>query len=159
MKKLLLLTLVFVWLAVPMARAQNDARKVPNAVLNAFNAKYPNMTVKDWDWEDDKDMWEAEFMMNGREYEAYFMPDGTWKKTKSELKKSQVPAAVNSALTTGDYSTWKAEDYYEMDSPETGRVYKAKVKKGDETYYLQYDASGKLVDRKSKDEKKAMKKK
>jgi hypothetical protein len=159
MKKILLLSMSAVLLTLQMAAAQTTTRptdpNIPTAVLDAFNAKYPNMAVKDWDWEEDKNMYEAEFNTNGKEHEAFFSPEGTWMKTITDIKKNQLPSAVSNALSGGEYNSWNMSNYAEMETPEYGKVYKVKVGKGKEEFYLKYDLNGKLVEKKSKAEKKS----
>ena len=144
----MLLTFGFCFLAVQLVLAQSE-KDIPVAVKNAFNAKYPNMKVTDWDWEEDKDAYEAEFKMNGRENEAYFSPDGAWLKTKTDIKHEQLPTAVRNALASGEYSAWHMSDYAEMDTPE-GKRYKVRARKGVDFVYLKYDANGTLLERKDK---------
>ncbi|MBK0402233.1 PepSY-like domain-containing protein [Adhaeribacter sp. BT258] len=156
MKKGMLLTLIFCFMALQFARAQSE-KDIPAAVKNAFTAKYPNMKVTDWDWEEDKDAYEAEFMMNNRENEAYFSADGTWMKTKTDMKREQLPTAVSKALTSGEYSTWNMSDFAEMDTPE-GKRYKVRARKGVDFVYLKYDANGMLLEKKDKKDKGGMKK-
>ena len=150
MKKLTLLACSLFLFAASGFAQTNDA---PATVQNSFKAKYGNVQVKDWDWEDDEEMYEAEFKMNGKEYEAYFTADGTWMKTKAELKKEELPAGVSSALNSGQYKAWNMGDRMEMDTPE-GKMYKVKVENKDQTMYLKYDANGKLVETMTKEQKK-----
>jgi hypothetical protein len=107
------------------------------------------MKVTDWDWEEDKDAYEAEFKMNGRENEAYFSPDGAWLKTKTDIKHEQLPTAVRNALASGEYSAWHMSDYAEIDTPD-GKRYKIRARKGVDFVYLKYDANGTLLERKDK---------
>ena len=151
MKKLLLLLLAVCVLPFSAVMAQSD-KDIPAEVKNAFNAKYPGMKVTDWDWEEDKNMYEAEFKMNGREMEAYLSPEGSWLKTKSEIKREQLPPAVSKGMTSGDYSSWKMSDYKEMDTPE-GKRFKVKAKNGNEEHYLKFDNNGTLLEKMDKRDK------
>lgn len=150
MKRIIFLAEVFCLFAVLLVLAQNEAfaisKEVPAKVKDAFNAKYPNTKVIDWDWEEDKNMYEAEFKMDGREWEAYFAPDGAWEYTKTDITKSKLPAAVSSAVASGEYGSWNMEDFKEMDTPAYGKVYKMKVEKGREELFLMFDGNGKMVE-------------
>lgn len=158
MKKIFLFSLACVFLAAPASFAKDtQSDDAPALVRTSFINKYPNVAVKDWDWEDDVELYEAEFVMNGREYEAYFDKEGKWIKTKSEVKKEMVPAKISTALTTGEFRDGKAGDYYEMETPE-GKHYSAKVKSGGLEYKVKLDSDGKVIEKKTKDEMKQDKK-
>ena len=157
MRKAILLTLSLCLFSGQLLFAQSE-KNVPAVVTAAFQEKYPNMTVTDWDWEDDKNAYEAEFKMDGKEMEAFFSESGEWLKTKAELDKNQVPAAVSKAYSSGEDANWSKSNYMEMDTPDKGKLYKVKAEKGNAEHYLKYDANGKLVEKMDKAEKKKMKK-
>ncbi|KAA9340584.1 PepSY-like domain-containing protein [Adhaeribacter soli] len=152
MKKALWIMLGFCLCNVQALWAQNEGRagghQVPALVTSAFNTKYPNMKVTDWDWERDKGLYEAEFKMDGKEWEAYFTPEGAWEETETEIHKNQLPAPVNKSLTAGPYSNWSMDDYTEMDTPEKGKLYRVKAKDGNKKMYLTFDANGNMLETK-----------
>jgi uncharacterized membrane protein YkoI len=123
--------------------------KTPDAVLNGFKTKYPNIKANKWEWKVDKKAYEADFSMGGKNMEALFSPDGKWMKTKYDISMNQLPAAVSKALASSEYSTWTMGDFAEVETPEKGKLYKVEVKKGTQKYDLKYDAAGKLVDKKA----------
>lgn len=53
--------------------------EVPKAVMDAFRAKYPSVTVDQWEaeHEDGKFFFGAEFKDGGKETEVHISPDGT----------------------------------------------------------------------------------
>jgi hypothetical protein len=55
---------------------------VPQAVISAFQAKYPNSQNVEWEAEktDGHLAFEAEFKQDGKSKEAYFKPDGAFLK-------------------------------------------------------------------------------
>lgn len=57
------------------------ASDVPQAVTSAFNAKYPDATGTEWKTEksDGKEVYEAAFKSGGKEIEAEFFDNGTFK--------------------------------------------------------------------------------
>ena len=73
--------------------------KVPEAVKNAFTAKYPNATNVKWGKENAKE-YEAEFKLNNNSVSANFGMDGSWVETESVIPVSDLPAAVTSAIHT-----------------------------------------------------------
>ena len=146
MKKTILLAFCITLLASVSTMAQSD-KKVPAVVTSAFAEKYPGMKVSEWDYEADKNAYQAEFNRDGKKMEAYFAEDGSWMKTKRELKVEDLPPAVFKSLTTGEYKDWTFGDYYEMDTPE-GMRYKIKAKYNPQEHHLIYNEAGILVEKK-----------
>ena len=73
--------------------------KVPDAVKNAFSAKYPGATNVKWGKENAKEF-EAEFKINNNGVSANFGLDGTWVETESVIPESDLPAAVKTAVSS-----------------------------------------------------------
>ena len=65
MKRSILLALSFCLFFSQVTLAQGKKKKpepkVPEVVLQAFTAKYPDLKVDDWDWEAQKETYEADF--------------------------------------------------------------------------------------------------
>ena len=57
----------------------------------------PQVKKVKWDKESDAE-WEAEFKMDGMEYSANFLEDGTWKETEHEIEQKDIPDAVRATL-------------------------------------------------------------
>lgn len=73
--------------------------KVPEAVKNAFTAKYPDATNVKWGKENAKE-YEAEFKLNNNSVSANFGMDGSWVETESVIPVTDLPAAVTNAINT-----------------------------------------------------------
>jgi hypothetical protein len=71
--------------------------KVPEAVKNAFAAKFPGATNVKWGKENAKE-YEAEFKLNNNAISANFKLDGSWVETESVIPVADLPAAVTSAI-------------------------------------------------------------
>src|SRR5206468_966913 len=80
--------IAFALLATVSCAAQN----VPETVKNAFAKSFPNTTVKKWDKEDSN--YEANFTKDGKSMSATFDANGTWMETETDIKISELPAAV-----------------------------------------------------------------
>ena len=76
--------------------------------LASFNAMFPN--AWDVEWENERGMVKVEFKIGYREKEAWFLADGTWVKTVTEIPLSEVPAAVISALKNRLGNAWEIDD-------------------------------------------------
>ena len=91
---------IFIVLVAAVAISQSvncQPIKVPAAVKNAFNAKYPNATNVEWGKENAKE-YEAEFKMNGNAVSANFGMNGSWVETESVIPVADLPAAVSAAV-------------------------------------------------------------
>jgi hypothetical protein len=73
--------------------------KVPDAVKNAFTAKYPNATNVKWGKENAKE-YEAGFKLNNNSVSANFGMGGNWVETESVIPVADLPAVVTAAVNT-----------------------------------------------------------
>ncbi len=95
MKKGFTLTAIF-GVAVLFAIAQKiDAAKVPAPVKAAFEKKYPGSAAK-WELEDGK--YEAGFKKGKTEMAATFDASGNFEEQETEIKTTELPAAVTDYL-------------------------------------------------------------
>jgi len=145
MKKTLFLTLLITLftLELGLAYAGKDA---PAAVTNSFKGKYPGTKVSGWDYREDQGAYVAEFKMNDKKKYAWFSPDGAWLATSGELKLDDLPPAIITALTTGEFKDWTFGDYREVDSP-NGKYIKVKAKYGNQEQHLKYNEAGVLIEK------------
>ena len=151
MKRSFLLVISFCLIFTQLSFAQNSKKKpepkVPAVVLEAFNAKYPNLKVKDWDWEAQKETYEADFIVDNTEKEASFSTTGKWLKTKTEITKAELPATVSKSASSGELSAWQMIDFSHIESPDKGVYYKIRFKKGAEEKSLKFDAAGNQMEK------------
>lgn len=81
MKKVILSALVFLVLAATScSHTEISADKVPPAVVQSFQQKYPGAVVSKWvtEKEDGKTIYEAVAKLKGEEIEAEFNADGSF---------------------------------------------------------------------------------
>ncbi len=69
----------------------------PQAVVDAFQKKFPTATKVKWEKENATE-YEANFLMDKMEYSANFKEDGTWMETEMEVAYSTLPDAVKTAF-------------------------------------------------------------
>ena len=101
--------------------SENDV--APTQVQDAFAAKYPNATnVK---WEKEKDEWEAEYFMDGKEYSSNYNETGTWLETENDLQLNEVPSETV-ALLHEEYTNADIEEVELSVTPE-GTFYEFKI--------------------------------
>jgi hypothetical protein len=87
-------------MAITMSLSANcQGLKVPEAVKNAFAAKFPGATNIKWGKENAKE-YEAEFKLNNNSVSSNFKMDGSWVETESVIPVADLPTAVTSAINT-----------------------------------------------------------
>ena len=67
------------------ALADIPASRVPAPVKEQVQKQYPNAGAIEWDFDNDEDVYEAEFHLNGLEYEVKLYPDGTVSLVKADI--------------------------------------------------------------------------
>jgi hypothetical protein len=134
-------------LVLTQACAQKTA---PKLVENAFSEKFPTAKNVKWDKENEKE-WEAEFKMNGKEFSANFLTDGTWQETEHEISKNEIPVAVKKVLDT-DFEGFKIEEA-EISETTNGKVYEVLIEKGETTKEVVFSEEGKIISKKLEVEK------
>jgi uncharacterized membrane protein YkoI len=107
----------------------------PQAVVAAFNQKFPGVAKADWDKEKNG-AWEAEFEQNDVDMSANFSADGKWLETETEIKLTELPASVQAALAGK-----KVKEAARIQRADGSTVYEAEVKRKD----LLFDAAGKML--------------
>ncbi len=115
---------------------------VPAKVKSSFTQKFPEAKRVKWDKENDNE-WEAEFKMKGKEYSANFDNNGNWKETEYEIKKYQIPEAVQSTLDK-DFNGFKIEES-EISETTDGKVYEFELEKGDKEIEVAISINGKII--------------
>ncbi len=117
----------------------------PEAVKSAFAAQYPNVTKVKWSLEKPGE-YEAEFDLNKTEMSVLYDEKGTLLESETEIKESDLPAAVKSALTK-DFAGYKITEFEKCDAK--GVVtYEMEAKKDNKEYELVFDKTGKLIKQK-----------
>ncbi len=100
----------------------------PKLVKDAFASKFPTAIKVKWEMEKIK-VWEAEFMMDGKNYSATFKEDGTWLETEKQIEISKLPERVKMAINI-QYGDWKIAKADLAESEENGQFYEVDLKKG-----------------------------
>ncbi|HEY4335175.1 MAG TPA: PepSY-like domain-containing protein [Puia sp.] len=153
MKKLIILFSIALLSETMIAQANNSV-VVPQAVLTAFTARFPNAQIRDW--QEQPQGFIADFKQNGKKLFAYYAADGTWKGTESAIKWTKnLPPAVKEGWKNSSYSAWYVEDIKKIDQPE-GPLYALHINNGStldsdhadvfhEEYIIFFNEAGQLV--------------
>ena len=141
MKKVMLL--IAFGLAVSCTNAQKlKSTEVPAAVKDSFAKRFPAAKDVAWSKEGETDF-EAEFRSNGKEQSVNFDTSGKWLETETEIKKSEIPAAVQATLAK-EFAGYKIEEAEITETPD-GTFYEIEIEKGESNYEVQIAKDGKLI--------------
>ena len=114
------------------------AQNIPAQVSNAFAKAFPATTVKKWDKEDGN--FEANFSKDGKTMSATFDANGKWLETETDIKITELPAAVTSYINT-NYKGASIKEAAVISNPSSSKLYEAEVKGKD----LLFDEQGKFL--------------
>lgn len=124
----------------------DDIAKAPKKVEKAFQKMYPG--AKDIEWELKRDIYAADFKIDGKDVEAYFNAEGTWLRSKEDVSASSVPAAVKKAVKEA-YPDFKIEDYDIVKDARGNEFYSVEIEKeskdGDTELTVRVLANGKIL--------------
>ena len=102
----------------------------PEAVLEAFSKKFPEIIEPKWK-EEDNNIWEANFISEGVKYRADFKANGAWVETERDLISDQLPQEVRSAIEL-NYDVNNVLDIEAVESPTHGVFYDVEFRRGAE---------------------------
>ena len=90
---------------------------VPQAVLNTFKAKYPNILPE---WESKQGYYVAEFFQEGMETEMWITAQGEWAMTEMDMgmNLNLLPQPVLDAFKASTYATWQVDDMDKYERPD-----------------------------------------
>lgn len=148
MKKLFLLAFCVAFFSIYCLQAQDKSKKVevPAVVKSAFDAKYPKAEKVNWGLEKQGE-YEAEFVLNGIESSANFDSKGQFMEFETEIKESELPQAIKSALAK-DFTGYKLGDVSKSTDAKGVGSYEMEASKGKDKYVISFDANGKLLNKK-----------
>jgi hypothetical protein len=151
-------------LVLTLSIAECEAARVqmPDDVLRSFSKKYPQVHARKWRVKNDTDI--AEFRMSKTKQCAYYLPNGMWIKTESEINHiSDLPKAVESSWHQCAFQTWYVEDVKRIESSDQNlyviKVIRKYIPEGypgpennnpgfsPEVYDLYFNADGTLVNK------------
>ena len=126
---------------------------VPEAVKATFAKNFPKAKEVKWSKEGTSEF-EAEFEIAEVEQSANFDKTGKWLETETEIKKSELPQAVQATIAK-EFAGFTVDETEKVESPGKALLYEIELKKDKVRYEVQFSADGKVV---KKEEKKNEKK-
>lgn len=122
--------------------AQSKVKKnVPQVVKEAFQKEYPNTKV---DWDIEKDGFEAEFKMNGKDASVNYDKLGHKLATEMQIIENEMPSKALSYIVA-TYPKAKIKETAKITDNKNVVTYEAEVKINGKDTDLIFDASGKFI--------------
>jgi hypothetical protein len=105
--------------------AQKSKKDVPQAVLTAFSAKYPQVQLKGWKTKDK--MYIASFVMDSKKYKASYSYDGNWLNTVRNIRHTtSLPDQARLYLKKSSYASWHIDNMQKLTTP-AQNIYQVEV--------------------------------
>lgn len=122
--------------------AQSKVKKnVPQVVKEAFQKEYPNTKV---DWDIEKDGFEAEFKMNGKDASANYDKLGHKLATEMQIIENEMPSKALSYIAA-TYPKAKIKETAKITDNKNVVTYEAEVKINGKDTDLIFDGFGKFI--------------
>ncbi len=118
---------------------------LPQEVITAFKAKFS--IAEKTNWEMDYDNYQANFSVGKSDFSAKFDKEGKWIETDTYLKPSELPKEIKDALAQkyGEVlSAYKIDDAMKVEK-EKETIYSMEVKRGENTYVVEFDQEGEMT--------------
>ncbi|MEP7268876.1 MAG: PepSY-like domain-containing protein [Saprospiraceae bacterium] len=117
--------------------------KPPEAVLNAFDKKFPDAAEVKWSKEGDHNF-VANFFMDDKGYSALFSDKGKWISTEIPIEFEELPQKVQDNFNKS-YDPGKIKAIYKIE-PSSGKLkYEIEIKKLIKTQALLFSDTGKEI--------------
>jgi hypothetical protein len=145
MKKILPFVAIVILVLCSYHTTLAQLRKIPAAVTDAFQQKYPNASHVEW--KDKMTSFVAVFRIDDVQYEARFNKHGVWKETEHAVTTEDIPAAVQQGYDKSKYAEeWKIEAVYKILLPDDKEQYRLLVRKSDlQKKNLLFNSNGRLI--------------
>jgi len=141
MKSVQIKTIILIaamWIISYSSMAQKGTEGVPQAVLTAFSAKYPQAQLKKW--KTNHNMYTARFVMDNKKYEALYSGDGSWVNTVRNIRHSaNLPDQVRLYLKKSSYASWHIDNMERLRTP-SQNLYQVEVDNASGNRILYEDA-------------------
>ncbi len=141
-----LLSIFIAVLAVLPNKNSSAQVNIPEEVKRSFSKQYPDSYVYEWEWKKKVKLYQAEFMLKGKKHKAMFSENGDWVRTRSEIKKKDIPAPVLKSITQSIYAEWEIDDAEEHITPAHTLLYEIEMERGKQEVYLYFLPDGQLME-------------
>ena len=143
------ITLVILWIVISSTYAQKlSEAQVPQAVRASFEKLFPMATGVKWSKENATEF-EAEFKVDGKEMASNFDQSGKWIVTETEIKSSELQAAVTASLGK-ELPGYKIDESEKVETADKGTYYEVVMKKGKSIMEVEISGDGKVMKKEEK---------
>ena len=122
--------------------------EAPTAVKTSFEKLFPTATDVKWSKESDTEF-EAEFKLGDVQKSSNFDSAGKWLVTETEIKISDLPASVQSAINN-EFSGYSIEEAEAVETAEAGMFFEVALEKGESSLEVQISADGQVLKKEEK---------
>lgn len=131
-------------LSLAMSTASAQIRKIPAAVTEAFEARYPD--AQQVEWRDKLSAFTASFELKSVAYQASFNSGGEWLQTEHEVDADDLPDPVQDGFEKSRFADWNLERADLIELPDDAIQYRLLVSKGDiRRRHLFFNEKGRLL--------------
>ncbi|MDR1006847.1 MAG: PepSY-like domain-containing protein [Bacteroidales bacterium] len=117
---------------------------VPAVVIQGLNAAFPNATQVEWEY--GGGIYEVEFEIDRREYEAYFDEQGNLMMYKVDMNYSEIPQVVKDAIYA-NYQGYNIDDVNMVVLPGGAKYYEVDIEdRNDRELAVIINEAGQIVD-------------
>jgi len=113
-----------------------EQNEVPQAVKDAFSARFPNTPAEKWEVES---QYEVEFEQDGQAVEANFFPDGSLAQVESAIDPDTLPDAIKGAIKV-HYPHCSVEEAERVEKADGTVLYEVGL-----TFEVHYTPEGKIA--------------
>jgi hypothetical protein len=122
--------------------------EVPLAVKQSFSKSFPKSKEVKWSKENSEEF-EAEFKNEGKEMSANFSITGILRSTEMEIRKGDLPKAVQAAISK-EFGGYKIKEVERSETHGKGEVFETELEKGSFMWEVQFDMNGTILAKKEK---------
>jgi hypothetical protein len=122
---------------------------VPKEVQHSFQEMYPN--AEDIKWEQEENMFEAEFLSGGLSMEACFMPDGSFVESETEIPDDELPPFITNYLME-NYPGYTIREADKVTDAEANVFYEVEIMVQDTDYEVLFNEDGRFMKVETDDE-------
>ena len=144
--KTLLILIPGLLIALSLHAQKVNEQNVPESVRQGLPASYGAKKVV---WSKEDANYEASFKKDGMEISLVIDPSGKTLETEAEIKKSELPAAINGAIQK-EYAGFTVEEAAKIVAADGGVTYEAEVVKGKQKLELIFADDGTLISKEAK---------
>lgn len=121
----------------------NKPNDVSQQAKQALSTKYPDAEKVQWGTKSNYEV--ANFSSKSVAVSAWFDNSGNWYMTETDIHFDNLPQAVKTSFTTGQYASWRVDDVDQVERSTVETVFVIEAEKQETEIDLYYSADGTLI--------------